>query len=262
MRRILFNTVIVFTIALILSGSSNTSYAQNTLSIENKQYPYGTTEITVNIILTNADSVWGFQFDVIDIPDVLSGFSVSSPLEDLGLLIYGNDNGSVYRVLMINPSLDMIPPGPQQSIATIEYTVEENFEGIITLDFTEVQLADNNGNLLEVIISKGSIPIGGMGTFGDGSEREFSPDLFMLAQNSPNPFNSQTTISFGLPENTWVTVYIYNVLGQEIETLIDSEMNAGYHTFIWDSRSNQSGIYFYTLKADDFQATKRMLLLK
>jgi hypothetical protein len=88
------------------------------------------------------------------------------------------------------------------------------------------------------------------------------PADFSLAQNYPNPFNPETTIEFGLPEDSKVTVTVFNVLGQVVTSLVDTEMPAGYHVVNWDAGETASGIYFYRIQAGEYTATKRMVLMK
>ncbi len=90
---------------------------------------------------------------------------------------------------------------------------------------------------------------------------------FSLGSNYPNPFNPETEISFSLPERTQVSLVIYNVLGEKVETLVNGQMDAGTHTIHWNGRdeagnSVASGIYFYRLKAEDFDQTMKMVLMK
>jgi hypothetical protein len=93
------------------------------------------------------------------------------------------------------------------------------------------------------------------------------PNSFELEQNFPNPFNPTTKIKFGLPTKSHVRLTVYNLLGQEIVTLVDEELSAGTHTTEWDGRDRSqtevaSGIYFYKLIAADFVDTKKMMLIK
>lgn len=93
------------------------------------------------------------------------------------------------------------------------------------------------------------------------------PDNFALFQNYPNPFNLRTNINFQLPKSSALQLKILNSLGQEIRTLVDSEISGGFHQVVWDGQNNQgqivgSGIYFYQLITPGYRATKRMLLLK
>ncbi|UCE19113.1 MAG: T9SS type A sorting domain-containing protein, partial [Gemmatimonadota bacterium] len=88
------------------------------------------------------------------------------------------------------------------------------------------------------------------------------PQQYALHQNYPNPFNPDTEIGFTLPQATHVTLTVYNILGQVMAELIDSEMEAGYHSVLWNGENAVSGIYFYSMKAKDFSETKKMVLMK
>lgn len=93
------------------------------------------------------------------------------------------------------------------------------------------------------------------------------PTDFSVEQNHPNPFNPQTTIGYSLPRSAAVTIDIYNLLGERIRALVSQTMPPGKHGVVWDGRDDDggevsSGVYFYRLRADDFSATKKMLLLR
>jgi len=85
---------------------------------------------------------------------------------------------------------------------------------------------------------------------------------YKLFQNYPNPFNPSTVISFTIPQKGFVTLKVFNLLGQETTTLVSKEMNAGKYDYNFNAQNLPSGIYFYSLKAGNFTATKKMLLLK
>jgi len=85
---------------------------------------------------------------------------------------------------------------------------------------------------------------------------------FKLFQNYPNPFNPTTTIKFQIPKFSFVTLKIYDMLGNEITTLIQEEKNVGKYEVSFDAYQLASGIYFYKLQAGSFIETKKMLLLK
>ncbi len=93
------------------------------------------------------------------------------------------------------------------------------------------------------------------------------PTAYSLSQNYPNPFNPSTTIEYSLPTKSYVTISIYNILGQEVKTLVNTSMSVGDHVTHWNGTDQAgervaSGIYFYRIKADDFVSSKKMLLLK
>ncbi len=91
-----------------------------------------------------------------------------------------------------------------------------------------------------------------------------TPEKFELSQNYPNPFNPSTTIEYSIPKNSVqnVQLKIYDVLGREVATLVNGKQEAGRYKVKFNANNLPSGIYFYTLRAGDFVATKKMILLK
>lgn len=88
------------------------------------------------------------------------------------------------------------------------------------------------------------------------------PDDYSLSQNYPNPFNATTEIKYALPEDCWVKVEIYDILGQRVTSLVKEWQEAGYKSVRWDAGSIASGIYFYQLQAGDFVKTRKMVLIR
>jgi len=85
---------------------------------------------------------------------------------------------------------------------------------------------------------------------------------FILHQNYPNPFRRSTLIHFAIPSTEFVRLGIYNLTGQEIETLVESELNAGNYIVEWDAKGLASGTYFYCLRAGDFSSTNKLILIQ
>lgn len=89
-----------------------------------------------------------------------------------------------------------------------------------------------------------------------------NPNSSILDQNYPNPFNPSTSIRYSVPQTSLIQIKVYDVLGNEIETLIDEEKPAGSYEIHWDATNLPSGIYFYKLQAGTYVETKKMVLLK
>ena len=85
---------------------------------------------------------------------------------------------------------------------------------------------------------------------------------FKLFQNFPNPFNPITTIEFNLSKTGKVTLKIFNILGEEVETLLSASLHSGSHSQQWDASMMPSGIYYYQLQAGEYQEVKKMMLMK
>ena len=99
------------------------------------------------------------------------------------------------------------------------------------------------------------------------TQEKIAPATFALSQNYPNPFNPETEISFQIPNDTRVSLVIYNLLGQKIRTLVNKEMATGYHTIKWRGRDDfgnavASGVYLYAIQAGEFFDVKKMVLMR
>lgn len=88
------------------------------------------------------------------------------------------------------------------------------------------------------------------------------PSLYSLSQNYPNPFNPTTKIDFSIPENSLVTLKVYDILGKQVGVLVNKEFTAGSYTVDFNASSLAAGVYFYTLNAGDFTDTKKLVLVK
>jgi hypothetical protein len=88
------------------------------------------------------------------------------------------------------------------------------------------------------------------------------PDNFELSQNYPNPFNPSTLISFSIPTSGFITLKVYDVLGNEVATLVNEEKQPGVYEITWNAENISSGIYLYQLKAGNFTQTKKLILMK
>lgn len=127
--------------------------------------------------------------------------------------------------------------------------------------WTRIEFADWDAQLYFASgVSGGTVSIE---TVLDADDDQFTlPSVLSLRQNFPNPFNPSTKITFSLPTYSEVSLKIYNILGQEIATLVEGQMPAGEYEYEWSSLTAASGIYFYRLRYQDQVLTKKMTLLK
>ena len=102
----------------------------------------------------------------------------------------------------------------------------------------------------------------GGATFIEEEKFTEMPDNYFLSDNFPNPFNPTTKIRYSVPHLTQVKIKVFDILGNEIETLVNSEKPAGTYELAWDAVNLPSGVYFYQLRAGNFINTKKMILLK
>lgn len=175
----------------------------------------------------------------------------------------------------------MLPDAPKEidlanvfegNIGTLAYTAQSSNPAVVTvavsgtkLTLTQVAL----GNAQVTILAKDELnndffaySFGVTVTPFVSVEELEVPTEYALYQNFPNPFNPTTNIKFALPSESNVTLKIYNVLGQEVMTLVNKVMNAGYHTVNFDASNLTSGMYIYRIEAENFVQVKKMLLMK
>ena len=135
----------------------------------------------------------------------------------------------------------------------------------ITYDGEYFWLSDSNtDSLYQIQVSTTRVGV------SEENIHQNSPYNFVLHQNYPNPLNPVTSIQYSVASGQsppHVTVKIYNIIGQEIRTLVDEFKEAGYYTITWDGKDSQgqnvsSGVYFYRLQAGDFVETKKMVLMR
>jgi hypothetical protein len=142
---------------------------------------------------------------------------------------------------------------------------------VVTIDTTTDPV---NGSIMFGVVG-GSIEIhpafvpGGIlyGTLDVDDETAEIPTEFALNQNYPNPFNPQTNVSFDLPKSQYVSLEIYNILGQQVKTLASGNFEAGRYAYTWNGTNSRgedvpSGIYFYSLKTEEFSKTNKMMLIR
>jgi hypothetical protein len=88
------------------------------------------------------------------------------------------------------------------------------------------------------------------------------PTEYALYQNYPNPFNPATKIRYSIPKSSFVQLKVYDLLGNEIKSLVKEQQSAGYHEVEFNAGNLSSGIYFYRLQTDNFSVSKKLILMK
>ncbi len=150
-----------------------------------------------------------------------------------------------------NTPFDVVTQVPKNWKDWIGYPVPEN----LAYSNTTLQSAGTDGK-----------PLGDLNWFPKYLAVDETPDLiptrFELSQNYPNPFNPTTQINYSVPQSSFITLKVYNVLGQEVATLYSGVQTAGKHVATFDASKYSSGVYFYRLQSGNFMSVKKMVLLK
>jgi hypothetical protein len=127
-----------------------------------------------------------------------------------------------------------------------------------------IRITDETGKIVNERIKAGEeIMINNSSVSKLNVSADLIPVEYALEQNYPNPFNPSTKIEFSLPEDVNnVTLIIYNALGQRVAELVNSKMEAGQYSYVWNASSVATGMYIYELRTDKFVSVKKMMLMK
>ncbi len=161
----------------------------------------------------------------------------------------------------------MVPAGTDAG--AFEYKFAANYPGADTVNGGSSPL-DNEGaaghNHLVILVDGPDIEhflrFGDFTTTSVDQTDNQVPESYSLSQNYPNPFNPSTKITFSLSKAEHVVLKIFNLLGQQVDVLLDNDFNFGTYEVNFDASQLSSGVYFYTLEAGNFSATKKMILMK
>ena len=258
--------------------------------IEGPIYKYsGTYEVADNLIPGYGYWVRLTGEGQINIPDIEckgSGELAKYFKEDWGKIIITDNTGKSFTLYAVKSEVDLnkyeLPPHPPVGIFDIRFSsgriAEDLSKGIQIIEMSGIQypvtvevenmsitLQDESGSK----ISKGLYPGEELKIENRSIHKlvvlsgEFTaPIKYSLEQNYPNPFNPTTTIEFSIPEATKVTLTIYNILGEKVDVLVNSELEPGKYSYKWSGKNLATGLYIYELRTDNFVSVKKMLLLK
>jgi hypothetical protein len=202
--------------------------------------------------------------------EVMTGYSVdniapgtpqsltAAIVEDGINLIWDPSTDDDFQYFLIEKSIDdafslpVIYEVQESYYLDIEYEMNQSY-------FYRLLSVDNSGNQSSYseIVETAVLTI----------QDDLIPEQFALHQNYPNPFNPTTQIRFDTAENVMVSIKVFDLMGREIKTLLNSDKTAGYHSIQWDATNSigegvSAGMYFYTIQAGEYRSTKKMVLLK
>ncbi|MBI5727571.1 MAG: choice-of-anchor A family protein, partial [Ignavibacteriales bacterium] len=171
----------------------------------------------------------------------------------------GLSNGYIYSVSQ-DANNNLIAISWSGGVSTMDHGVNTwRTLGLDGAGISAVHVNSVSGTIL-VSAKNGSI-YAKNGTLG-AKGNETVPATFALSQNYPNPFNPATKINFTMPGSGHVSLVVYNILGQQVKTLVDADYNPGAYTVQFDGKDMASGIYIYRLTANKLSITKKMILVK
>jgi hypothetical protein len=192
--------------------------------------------------------------------------------------------GKNYVLYAVNGSVDLnnfeLPPAPPAGMFDVRFGSDRYAEEIssmqsimmsgleypinIKIENIELRLQDETGLLVNSLLKSGDeINLSNLSINKLLVSGTMIPTVYALEQNYPNPFNPSTKIEFSIPEDVNnVTLTIYNTLGQRVTELVNSKMEAGKYSYVWNASDVATGLYIYELRTDKFVSVKKMMLLK
>jgi hypothetical protein len=184
-----------------------------------------------------------------------------NPFETVSTTILGNDTIEIYyRGSTLH---NIFALNRLQHFFIIEWNHMDAFTTLVLTDSLGITNTINSfyvnaGSTLIYAKINGNI----YGNPSESVKEDFQPMNYMLSQNYPNPFNPTTNITFNLRNSHHTTLKVYNILGKEVETLINEKLESGQHYVTWNAKNFPSGLYYYRLICGDFIETKKMILMK
>ena len=242
-------------------------------------------EVTFTINIVDNEPIRGIELDIYhDFADLTySGVSRGEKLQDLvndegnptsDMTILGNWVEDHVKVLAYSVNRARTEGnGEEGNLVHLTYTLADGatLPDNVSFYFTVVNIPGTslNPELLNVVCSypDADNPVAVNTSVASADDSSLLPSEFALFQNYPNPFNPSTQISFDIPKSEFVTLRVYNLLGQDVKTIINQSMVPGRYTVEWngnDMLNNDvaSGVYFYELRGESFISRKKMLLIR
>jgi hypothetical protein len=253
----------------------------NTYLVHGEYVMNGGTELkkispTGSLIWSNVYNLAGFRVEVgSDNQPVVCGFpnpnsfgSSFIKIDANGNIVWSNPDADSTFSLMLHAKLIMdqydniyLAAGTLTEMAVCKVNSNGSAAWTITMPGSyanDIVLGVDN-NVYVVGGNTAKINQGGVTSLSDD---KLTPVGFILEQNYPNPFNPSTTISFSIPSAGFTSLIVYDILGNEVTTLLSEVKPTGEYRITFDASALKSGVYFYTLHTNNFTSTKKMILLK
>ncbi len=251
-------TINAFDAGLIMryaAGYVNSFPAENTYLQKPAPEGYGNTELkyaldyggegkflSVPVSIKNAESIYAMEIELDFTGTAFTGYTLDANVKEYVKDVYEKDGNLKFAFA------GAVPVKESEMFVTFHFKVEnENISE--NIHFKRIVLNETDYSL------------------SDLKQDNNLPVSYKLHQNFPNPFNPVTTIKYDLPKNSRVTLKIYNILGQEIKTLVNEHKRAGFHRIKWDGTNRNgltaaSGIYLYRIKAENYTNVRKMVYIK
>jgi hypothetical protein len=223
-----------------------TNFAGNTLwtncLLKSYPQPHGSANASTSSMITtkNGNYLVGAKMFITDMgdPSTYDGY----------VMLYDTDGDSLWKINVVTP--------PIWSSVKFESVIQTNDSCYLAAGGYEGGYGEDTSKIFLAKISA-SDPITDLKKL-----QNVTAKTFILSQNYPNPFNPISTIAFDLPKTSEVTLQIFNILGEEVATLVSERLSAGSYSYEWDASNLASGVYLYRLQAGKYVETRKMVLMR
>ncbi|NIA31369.1 MAG: VWA domain-containing protein [Actinobacteria bacterium] len=220
-------------------------------------------EFDIYVTVAEVNSLFGLTFEMIyDRPEITEILSVASDgFLGSDVVFFSNVDDSL-GIVSVGITKKSGQPGDDGtgSVVKIRAKIYDNVTEATKENFSlqDVEANDPEGNSIGLGLQSSYVNIITTGV----DIKNHLPVDYKLFQNFPNPFNPTTTIQFDIPRSEFVSLKIIDLLGHEVETLIEKNIPAGEHSVKWDARGFSSGVYFYQFQTEGFTETKKLILMR
>jgi len=243
MKKIQLLSIIILSGAVVFGAKATTDKAQVNFQKSLARVESGGS--IADLVIDSKEAIHGLQFDIkynpseikSIIPQDISGFEVK----------YNELSDGLIRGLVFSLQAHALP----ENLA-FEFVNTEGFDGTSTIEFKDIILADSNGKSVDVQTQTYDI------SFSDS----VLPIKTELSDAYPNPFNPTTSINYGLENDGYVEIIVYDAAGRLVEELVNQHQTKGYHSITWNASTQASGMYFAKMVAGDVVQTQKLVLMK
>ena len=231
-------------ISILLLSTALVFAAKARVGFEKPELGRSESNKSIDLVIDSETAIHGLQFDLSYNPSEVN-FENASVSDKFMFKTREISEGVIRGVIFSMEGLVI------DEALKFEFSPLAGFNGISTIDFIEVILADGQGNEVESEASSYEINF-------DTS----LPNETALNDAYPNPFNPSTAINYGLTNDGYVEIMIYDATGRLVEELVAKNQTAGYHSITWNASNQASGMYFAKIVAGDVVQTHKLMLLK
>ena len=242
MKKIQLLTILILSGSVAFGAKATAHKAQ--VNFQESLSRVESTGSIADLMINSEEAIHGLQFDIKYNPSEIKSII---PQEISGFMVEYNElSDGLIRGLVFSLQGQALPNN-----LTFEFLNAQGFNGTSKIEFKEIILSDPTGNPVDFDSQSYDVNFSAMVPVKTG-----------LSDSYPNPFNPTTSINYGLSNDSYVEIMVYDATGRLVEELVNQNQIAGYHSITWNASAQASGMYFAKMIAGDVVQTQKLVLLK